>query len=157
MNPQPDRSTSASRAVQALEFGGVTPILAVADLARSLAHYVDGLGFEIQWRHSTTHAAVRRGKVTLMLFEDDQGQPGTWAYVGISDADALHEELLAKGVAIRHPPTNHPWGARELQVADPDGHVLRFGSDATDAPPGEWRDGHGRLWPPQADERARGD
>ena len=39
----------------------------------------------------------------------------------------------------------------QLQVADPDGHVLRFGSDATDAPVGAWRDGQGRLWFPQSD------
>ena len=136
---------------RSVEFGGVTPILRVADLGVSLAFYVDALGFAIEWCEGRTHAAVRRGKATLMLSADDQGHAGTWLYFGIDDADALHAELLAKGVAIRHPPTNYPWGARELQVADPDGHVLRFGADATDDNYGAWRDASGRLWRPQPD------
>jgi catechol 2,3-dioxygenase-like lactoylglutathione lyase family enzyme len=134
-----------------VEFGGVTPILRVTDLEASLAFYIDALGFKIDWRTGDRHAAVRRGNVVIMLFADDQGQLGTWLYVGIDDVDALHIELLEKGVPIRHPPTNYPWGARELQVADVDGHVLRFGSDATEEPVGSWRDGHGNLWLPQPD------
>ena len=31
-------------------------------------------------------------------------------------------------VAILHPPENYPW-ACEMKVGDPDGHVLRFGSE----------------------------
>ena len=53
---------------------------------------------------------------------------------------------------MRHPPTNYPWGARELQVTDPDGHVLRFGSDAVPGEPlGDWLDGDGVRWVPQPD------
>jgi uncharacterized glyoxalase superfamily protein PhnB len=35
------------------------------------------------------------------------------------------------GAIIRQPPTNFPWGVREMNVEDPDGHRLRIGSDAT--------------------------
>jgi uncharacterized glyoxalase superfamily protein PhnB len=87
-----------------------------------------------------------------MLCEGDQGRAGTWVYVGVSDADALHDELRARGAVVRHPPTNYPWGARELQVADPDGHVLRLGAEARAGEPlGEWLDGQGRRWLPQPD------
>ena len=133
------------------EFGGATPILRVADFAASLAFYVDALGFGVDWKEDMGYAGLRRGRATLMLCADDQGQPGTWCYIGVDDVDALFDELQGKNVPVRHPPTNYPWGARELQIADPDGHVLRFGSDATDEPVGAWRDGHGRLWHPQAD------
>jgi len=40
----------------------------------------------------------------------------------------LHEQFKARGVGIRLPPTNRPW-AREMQVEDPDGNILRFGSE----------------------------
>ncbi|HSH17195.1 MAG TPA: VOC family protein [Verrucomicrobiae bacterium] len=40
----------------------------------------------------------------------------------------MQDELTARGVAIRHPPTNYPW-ALEMHVEDPDGNVIRFGSD----------------------------
>lgn len=32
---------------------------------------------------------------------------------------------------IRLPPTNMPWGTREMNVEDPDGHRIRMGSDST--------------------------
>ncbi|MDM4766560.1 VOC family protein [Pelomonas sp. SE-A7] len=135
----------------AVVFSGVTPILRVEDLEASLAYYQQSLGFTIDWRDGEGFASVSRGKVHLMLGVCDQGRSGTWVYVSINDADALHAELLARGVAVRHPPTNYPWGARELQLQDPDGHVLRFGSDATEEPYGPWCDGQGRLWHPQPD------
>jgi catechol 2,3-dioxygenase-like lactoylglutathione lyase family enzyme len=134
-----------------VEFGGVTPILRVASLETSLAYYVGVLGFTEHWR-DVGFASVGRGRVSVMLCEGDQGSPGTWVYVGVSDADALHEELRARGALIRHPPTNYPWRARELHVSDPDGHVLRLGSDAVPGEPvGEWLDGRGVRWIPQPD------
>jgi hypothetical protein len=36
--------------------------------------------------------------------------------------------LQLKGVTIRQAPTNYPWDL-EIHVEDPDGHVLRMGSD----------------------------
>jgi hypothetical protein len=49
-------------------------------------------------------------------------------WIGVDNVRGLHEELRAKGVAIRLAPTNYPW-ALEMQIEDPDGNVLRFGSD----------------------------
>ena len=49
-------------------------------------------------------------------------------WVGVEDAEKLHQEFKASGVPIRMPPTNHSW-ALEFHVEDPDGNVLRFGSD----------------------------
>lgn len=134
-----------------IDFGGVTPILRVSDFDRSLAYYVEALGFSVHWTHGRFGSVVR-GAAELMLCEGSQGHAGTWVYVGVSDADALHRELERRGAAIRVPPTNYPWGARELHVFDPDGHVLRFGSDALpDVPLGTWLDEEGVRWQPQAD------
>ena len=64
--------------------------------------------------------------------------PGSW--IGVSDAATLFDEIRAKGATIRLAPTNFPW-AYEMQVEDPDGHVLRFGSDPLeDEPFGDWID-----------------
>jgi uncharacterized glyoxalase superfamily protein PhnB len=49
----------------------------------------------------------------------------------MDDVDALHEEYKASGAIIRMPPTNMSWGTREMNVADPDGHRFRMGSDST--------------------------
>jgi catechol 2,3-dioxygenase-like lactoylglutathione lyase family enzyme len=106
----------------------IDPILNVSDMARSLAFYVGILGFEQAEWGSEHFTRVSHGKAVIFLCRDGQGQPGTWIWMGVDDARALHDHLVSKGVKIRLPPTNEPW-ALEIQVEDPDGHVLRIGSD----------------------------
>jgi catechol 2,3-dioxygenase-like lactoylglutathione lyase family enzyme len=127
-----------------------TPVLRVASLEASVAHYVDVLGFARDWG-DRWFASVSRGRCTLFLAEGDQGNPGSWVWVGVSDAAALHREFLAKGAKVRQPPTNHPW-ALEIQVEDLDGNVLRFGSDPIEGQPfGEWLDMQGVRWKKSSD------
>ena len=134
---------------KAVEFGGVSPVLPVRDLAASLDHYVRVLGFAVDWEDGTGFASVSRGRCTLFLCEGEQGHPGTWVWIGVDDAEALFAEYRASGATIRHPPTNYAW-ALEMQVEDPDGNVLRLGSDPReDEPVGEWLDMHGRRWLPR--------
>jgi hypothetical protein len=38
--------------------------------------------------------------------------------------DALHAEFLQRGAIIRQPPTDRPWGMREMAIATPDRHRL---------------------------------
>jgi hypothetical protein len=87
-----------------------------------------------------------------MLAEGDQGHPGTWLWIAAGDVDRLFEELHARGALLRHPPTNYPWGSRECQVTDPDGHVLRFAMESKPGEPlGEWLDGEAKRWAPRPD------
>jgi hypothetical protein len=87
----------------------------------------------------------------LFLVQGDQGNPGSWVWVGVSDVDLVHAEYLRSGAKIRQPPTNFPW-ACEMQVEDLDGNVLRVGSESKpDEPIGPWRDMHGSLWKQQPD------
>ncbi len=129
-----------------ITFHGATPILRVGSLASSVAYYVNVLGFEIDWQGPGIIASVSRGASTIFLTEGDQGNPGSWVYAGVSDAELLFKELRAKGARVRHPPTNYPWGY-EMQVEDPDGNVLRFASDPKEGQPfGEWLDMRGDRW-----------
>ena len=129
-------------------FGGAQPIFCVADLRASIDYYVEALGFKHHWGEEG-FASVSRDRCHLFLCENDQGNPGAWTWIGVEDADALAAELRERGVKIRHPPTNYYW-AYEMQVEDPDGNVLRFGSDSKKGEPyGAFMDRHGRLWPTQ--------
>lgn len=129
----------------AVSFGRATPILRVADQDRALAYYRDVLGFAQEWGdlHFT---ALRRGDAVIMLATGDQGRGAGWLYVGVDDVDRLCGEIAPKGAIIRTGPANYPWGSRELHVDDPEGNVLRFGSDATGAPDGDWIDSEGGRW-----------
>ncbi len=140
---------SEAPASKPVAFHSVIPVLRVNDIDVSLDYYIRVLGFEQDWRDDdgSSFASVSRGRCHLFLTVSDQGNPGSWMWIGVSDVDALHEELLGRGARVRHPPTNYPWGSRELHVEDPDGNELRFGSENKPGePPGDWLDMHGILW-----------
>ena len=129
-----------------IEFEGTTPILRVENLSASIDYYVKVLAFRLDWEVPAIFASVTRGKTTIFLCEKDQGHAGGWVWVGVSDAGALHEDLLRRGARIRHPPTNYEW-TYEMQVEDLDGNVLRMGSEPREGEPiGEWLDMRGDRW-----------
>jgi predicted enzyme related to lactoylglutathione lyase len=104
------------------------PILSVADMSRSLQYYVGVLGFRNADWGSDDFTRVSRDDAGIYLSEGDQGRAGTWIWVGVEDVTALYEEYKQSGATILHEPRNHPW-ALEMKITDPDGHVLRFGSE----------------------------
>lgn len=127
-------------------FGGVNPIFRVANLAASIDYYVRVLGFRIEWEFTGVIACVSRDRVGIFLSEGDQGNPGSWVWIGVSNVERLHSELERRGAKVRQPPTNFPW-ALEMQILDLDGNVLRLGSEPKkDLPLGEWLDMHGDRW-----------
>jgi len=129
-------------------FGAAAPIFPVANLQAAIDYYVSALGFRLNWTGDDNFASVSRDKCTIFLSEGDyQGHAGTWTWIAVNDAAALETEFRSRGAKIRHPATNYSW-ALEMQVEDPDGNVLRFGSEPINGQPfGEFPDMHGRLWP----------
>ena len=135
---EPKKATAAT-------LGGVTPIFRVQNLQASIHHYVNVLGFKLNWQQAG-FASVSRDRCGLFLCEGDQGHFGTWVWIGSEDIEPLCAEFLAQGAKLRHPPTNYQW-AYEMQIEDPDGNVLRFGSDPKPGQPfGPWLDMHGKTW-----------
>lgn len=110
------------------KFEHAHPILSVSDMARSIRYYVDVLGFTNEEWSGDEFACVTRDGASIYLSLGDQGHPGTWVWLGVEDAEDLHRELHARGASIVQPPEHFPW-AIEMRVSDPDGHMLRFGSD----------------------------
>lgn len=114
-------------------FESAVPILNVKNVPASIAYYVEKLGFHKEWDWGTpaTFGCVSRDAVRIFLCHDAQGGPGTWISIFIHDVDALHEDYKKRGAIIRQAPANFPWGLREMNVEDLDGHRLRIGSEAT--------------------------
>ena len=107
----------------------------VDDQEKALRFYTETLGFqkEWEWGEPVDYACVSRGDVRVFLCQDGQGGPGMWISVFIDDVDALHAEYEKRGAIIRQAPTSFPWGVREMNVEDLDGHRLRMGSNPTGA------------------------
>jgi len=109
-------------------FEGSAPILRVEDMKAALAFYVGKLGFQNASWGTEDFTSVNRDRAGIYLCRGGQGRGAAWVWVGVEDATKLHDGLVARGVAIRMPLTNFTW-ALEFHVEDPDGNVLRFGSE----------------------------
>ena len=113
----------------------ISPILYVKDMAKSLEFYVHTLGFKKADWGDDNFTSINRDNSGIYLCKGEQGLPGTWVWIGFDgDILELHQKLKSKGVTIKLPPTNFSW-AFEMQVQDPDGHILRFGTDPNDKEP----------------------
>lgn len=112
---------------------GIQPILRVEDMHASLRFYVDILGFTNASWGTDEFTSVNHHNGAIYLSRGDQGRGGAWVWIGVDDVEALHRQLTARGIPIRPEPTNYSW-ALEMQVEDPDGNVLRLGSEPKASP-----------------------
>jgi predicted enzyme related to lactoylglutathione lyase len=111
-----------------IRFECIDPILRVENMETSLRFYVDMLGLEnASWGNDDFTYVGRDGR-GIYLCRGGQGQGRAWVWIGVEDVRNLHEQYKARGVTVRLPPTNYPW-ALEMQIEDPDGNVLRMGSE----------------------------
>jgi len=117
----------------------LTPLLNVADCARSAAFYVDLLGFEILDRFDedgVLHWAwLSSGDAQLMINAQSASDPAARAarpdyrdvvlYFQADDAGALHAALRREGVEVTDL-TEEMYGVVEFRLRDPDGYELAF-------------------------------
>jgi catechol 2,3-dioxygenase-like lactoylglutathione lyase family enzyme len=110
-------------------FESIVPILYSADVARSLAYYMDQLAFDEKWEwdNPITFGGVSKDCVRIFFCLKHQGNPGTWIAVNLDNVDEYYETIKARGARILSPPEDKEWFMREMLVADPDGHIIRFG------------------------------
>jgi predicted enzyme related to lactoylglutathione lyase len=117
---------------------GVSPVLLVADIERSLDYFREKLGFETEaYGDPPDFAAVRRDDAAILLALTDRAeqivpnwkiQHNIWnAYIRVEGVDALYEEVQQRGAEIDYTIYDAPHGFREFGVQDPDGHDIAFG------------------------------
>ena len=113
------------------------PLLAVADMERSLDFYKSVLGLEVitdfganktlsgglvlqtleTWKEFIgTDAVTFGGNQTEIYFEED-------------DFDGFAEKLKARPVEYVHPVKEHSWGQRVVRFYDPDRHIIEVGEN----------------------------
>ena len=116
-----------------------TPVLRITDEGDALAFY-RRLGFEVEWEHRFADdlplfASIRRGGWHLFLSGHAGDAPlHGLVYLHSGDVDAVYEAWSAEGLG--EPPTDQPYGMRELSVTDPAGNRLRVGTPlSTEQPP----------------------
>jgi uncharacterized glyoxalase superfamily protein PhnB len=131
----------------------VNPILNVSDISSTISWFAK-LGWTVgfEWKDDSADpnspvgfASVKSGNYEIFLCQGGQGgrgkgsntatfgpngdetaDKGVWMSIWVEDLDAVHDRCVNEGLEITHPPTTHPWGAREMHVRHPDGHVFRI-------------------------------
>jgi predicted enzyme related to lactoylglutathione lyase len=113
--------------------------LQVRDLEASKTFYLEQIGFTAS-SHTPPGAVIFNTKPvpfairTPMVDLDATSMLG-WGvslWIATADADALHAELVEKGVPIVLPPADGPFG-RFFSFRDPDGYVLTVHTQKTPA------------------------
>ena len=122
-------------------FTKLTPNLLVGNVERSLAFYVDTLGFDrgltMPDQSPFVFASVTSGAVEI-FFNDSSaatreytafagrplGSTGTM-FIEMQGVDALHDRLKGS-VKVVMPLVTQFYGMREFAIEDPDGYVITF-------------------------------
>jgi lactoylglutathione lyase len=111
-------------------------ILFVEDLQRSKAFYHDALGLDVEFEDDDSVGFKIDGLAFIALQVDRarvqlQDEPTTTPRVGAtaflttftSDVEAVHADMVERGIHFFQRPTDQPWGMRTAYFKDPDGHV----------------------------------
>jgi predicted enzyme related to lactoylglutathione lyase len=96
------------------------------DFEPSFRFYAESLGLHVyrQWGSGSTRGVVfflGGGFLELSGSSRTGTSRSVSVWLQVRDVDAVGHELEEAGVEIIEPPTDKPWGLREMQIRDPDG------------------------------------
>jgi catechol 2,3-dioxygenase-like lactoylglutathione lyase family enzyme len=124
----------------------ITPILNVSNIQESFAWF-EKLGWTKgwDWGDPPTFGGVCSGECEIFLCEGAQGgrgrsrlavtagiegaeeaDKGVWMSIWVDDVDVIYRHCVTHGIEVTWPPTDEPWGVREMHLRHPDGHVFRI-------------------------------
>ena len=99
------------------------------DFERSFRFYAENLGLHVyrEWGRGSTRGVVfflGGGFLELSGSSRTAASQSIGLWLQVRDVDAVRDELEEAGVDIIEPPTDKPWGLREMQLRDPDGLII---------------------------------
>ncbi len=122
-------------------FTKLTPNLIVSSVERSLAFYVDVLGFErgmmVPDQPPLVFASVTSGPIEIFFndrstvaHESPQmaglaSAGGNTMFIETDAVDALHDRIVGRAPIVM-PLVTQRYGMREFAITDPDGYVITF-------------------------------
>ncbi len=113
----------------------VVPVLSVGSYEETVSHYVEWLGFNVDWEYREKQLpfviSITRDGFSFMLTELDtssesETSTGSWTIIYVSDIEAVSEELNSRrsnSVKVQlYPPLN----IAQVHVKDPWKNLLVF-------------------------------
>lgn len=111
--------------------------LIVRDTARSKEFYTEKLGFKLKTDADGFASVLTPNGFSIGLHTAHEGHThkvdpdGVQLEFEVDDVNTSYEQLKKNGVRFVQGPKDMPWGEREAQFKDPDGHVLIISSPST--------------------------
>jgi predicted enzyme related to lactoylglutathione lyase len=101
-------------------------LLHPVDFERSFRFYAESLGLHVyrEWGSGSSRGAVfflGGGFLELSGSSRTGASESAGLWLQVRDVDAVEREFGDSRVEIIEPPTDMPWGLREMQIRDPDG------------------------------------
>ena len=118
---------------------GISAMLAVKDIQKSLAWYRDKMGFWVEQKFERsgklTGAALKAGDVRILISQDDggtgwdrvKGAGFTLQFTTAQDIDALAHAIKSRGGWLEAEPKQES-GVRVMRLRDPDGFRIVISS-----------------------------
>ncbi|MBT3265675.1 hypothetical protein HN371_00905 [Candidatus Poribacteria bacterium] len=108
----------------------VRPVIGVPSYDEAIAHYVDWLGFSIDWEWREAPGrpaivAISRDGVDMHLVEGDEHPPNAWFQVHMEDIQTLADELNAKRPGAVSIEGGSPY-VQQILLKDPFGNLIVF-------------------------------
>jgi len=118
----------------------VMPMISIDSVDQARAYYIDQLGFGhmmgmLGKDGHLEFCTVTLGGAKVMLMRSQQPTQATATtsskrpveiYLEVSDVDAYHKQLTARGIQVTSPLTDQWWGDRTFTVIDPFGYQIWF-------------------------------
>jgi catechol 2,3-dioxygenase-like lactoylglutathione lyase family enzyme len=112
------------------QFYQAAPLLMVPDVQATADYYRKVLGFKSDpGGTAPEYSVVWRDNASIHLAKGEQAPTGVRIFFWVKDVNALHEDLIRRGVEIVVPIANRPYKIRDFSIRDPNGVLLVFGQD----------------------------
>ncbi len=110
---------------------GIVPVFGIRSYKEAVAHYVDWLGFNLDWEWREAPGrpvimAISRDGASLMLNEDDELAVGSWLTLRVTHLHALADEWNAKRPNSVIVAVEPPYDIPSVLLTDPFGNRMDF-------------------------------
>ncbi len=131
------KSDESDGGVATVKITGMVPVFGINSYEAALAHYVDWLGFNIDWEWREAPGrpvimSISRGEVSLMLNEGDDQSMGSWLTLNVTDLQALADEWNERKPGVAIVAISPPYDIPSIFLTDPFGNRMDFQQPLSD-------------------------
>jgi hypothetical protein len=110
---------------------GMVPVLGIRSFDQAITHYLDWLGFTLDWEWRAAPGqpaivSITRNAVSLMLNEHEEAATGAWLTLNVDDLGELERERNERRPESAAIVVEAPYDIPTMVITDPFGNRLHF-------------------------------